>query len=61
MKTCKDCGCKVYDGYCTNCDEETFIDQQYDDLDMDKNYSDEFKSKLIEQTYRAEERLKGGE
>ena len=27
--TCEDCGCRIYDGYCTNCDEVVFIAQQY--------------------------------
>lgn len=26
---CKDCGCKVYSGACTNCHEEIYIEQQY--------------------------------
>jgi len=29
MKTCENCGCKVYNGYCTNCNEEHFIEEQY--------------------------------
>ena len=40
MKTyCEDCGCAVYDGRCTNCDEELYILDQYDELGMD--YPDE--------------------
>ncbi len=30
-KTCEDCGCRVYNGHCTNCHEETFIADQYRD------------------------------
>lgn len=30
---CDDCGSKVYGGHCTWCHEETFIAQQYRDLD----------------------------
>lgn len=29
---CDDCGCKMYGGLCTNCDEETFIADQYREL-----------------------------
>ena len=29
MKTCENCGCKVYSGYCVNCNEEHFIEEQY--------------------------------
>jgi hypothetical protein len=28
-KVCADCGSRVYDGFCVNCDEETFIAGQY--------------------------------
>ena len=30
---CEDCGCKFFGGHCTNCHEETFIAEQYRDLD----------------------------
>ena len=29
---CSDCGEKMYDGFCINCDEEHFIADQYRDL-----------------------------
>ena len=32
MSYCEDCGCKVYSGKCTNCNEELFILEQYDEL-----------------------------
>lgn len=32
MTTCENCGCKVYGGYCTNCNEEHFIEEQYIEL-----------------------------
>ena len=35
MATCEDCGCKIYSGHCVNCHEETFIEEQYHDLEMD--------------------------
>jgi hypothetical protein len=28
-EACPDCGCRVYDGLCVNCDEENFIVDQY--------------------------------
>ena len=31
---CDDCGCRVYDGACTNCEETIYIADQYDELDM---------------------------
>ena len=31
---CEDCGSKLYGGFCVNCDEEYFIAQQYEELDM---------------------------
>ena len=35
MNYCEDCGCKVYNGTCTNCHEEIYIQEQYFDLDME--------------------------
>ena len=32
---CENCGCKVYDGKCTNCHEELFILDQYYEMGMD--------------------------
>lgn len=32
---CNDCGCKVYGGWCTNCNEVQFIRQQYVDQNME--------------------------
>lgn len=32
MKTCEDCGSKIYSGYCVNCNEEHFIEEQYIEL-----------------------------
>lgn len=32
MKTCEDCGCRVYSGACVNCHEEVYIAEQYEDL-----------------------------
>lgn len=47
---CKDCGCKIYGGHCVNCHEETFIYEQYRELNM-PNPSEEFMDKVIEQSY----------
>lgn len=32
MEYCENCGCKVYNGKCTNCHEELFILEQYYEL-----------------------------
>lgn len=49
MSHCEDCGCKVYNGACTNCHEAVYIEQQYYDLDMDINEcSDSFKNEIAE-------------
>ena len=39
---CEDCGCRVFGGHCVNCHEETFIVDQYRDLDepVPKSISD---------------------
>lgn len=34
-KSCDDCGCRVYDGLCTNCHEVNYIEDQYIELGMD--------------------------
>lgn len=35
MSYCDNCGCKEYNGACTNCHESLYIEQQYIDLNMD--------------------------
>ena len=32
MNNCADCGCAMYGGSCTNCNEEVFIGMQYHEL-----------------------------
>ena len=32
---CENCGCKVYNGRCTNCHEELYILDQYYELGME--------------------------
>ena len=35
MGYCPDCGCRMYNGACTNCHEEIYIEEQYWDLEME--------------------------
>ena len=35
MGYCPDCGCRMYNGACTNCHEEIYIEEQYYDLGME--------------------------
>jgi len=46
---CEDCGCKVYNGNCTNCHEETFIYEQDMGNDEHVDFSPEFMAKVNEQ------------
>lgn len=62
MNYCDDCGCKVFNGACVNCHEEIYIQEQYEDLEMevpklirDKNL--EHEPKIIK-NLELEERLK---
>lgn len=32
MNYCPDCGCKMFGGFCTNCHEEVYIEEQYFDI-----------------------------
>lgn len=34
MGYCENCGEKAYRGLCTNCHEENYIEDQYNDLDL---------------------------
>lgn len=54
---CEDCGCKVYNGHCVNCHEETFIAEQNNQNDEPIAFSDEFNKKLGEQAKEAAEIL----
>jgi hypothetical protein len=49
MSYCEDCGCKVYNGHCTNCHEEVFIAEQHLEQGTFNECSDEFKQKVAEQ------------
>lgn len=50
MTYCEDCGCKVFNGRCTNCHEELYILDQYIEQDMELPAEDsEFMRKVAEQ------------
>lgn len=46
---CNDCGCKVYNGHCVNCHEETYIERQY--VELGEPVPESISKKAIEQTY----------
>lgn len=52
---CEDCGCKVYNGHCVNCHEETYIMEQDMSNDEHVSFSDEFLKKISEQSIKAVE------
>jgi len=52
---CDDCGCRVYNGHCVNCHEETYIAEQNYQNDEQIAFSEEFKEKLAIQKVEAEE------
>jgi len=51
--TCQDCGCKVYNGHCVNCHEETYIMEQNSQNDEPIGFSQEFWDKVSEQKEEA--------
>ena len=48
-KYCPDCGCKVYNGHCVNCHEETYIYEQNQQNDEMISFSDGFLAKVKQQ------------
>lgn len=55
MKTyCENCGCAVYDGRCTNCDEELYILDQYIEEGMELPDEDSYFMKKVRES---EERI----
>lgn len=51
MKHCEDCGCKVYNGACTNCHETVYIQDQYIDQGIPLPGPDtQFMKEVAEQT-----------
>jgi len=51
MTYCEDCGCKVFNGHCVNCHEEIYIAEQHFELGTWSECSDEFKDKVMEQSF----------
>jgi hypothetical protein len=50
MEYCEDCGCRVYNGHCTNCHEEIFIEQQY--IELGEPVPKVITDKAMEQSYQ---------
>lgn len=47
---CEDCGCKVFNGHCVNCHEETYIAQQY--VEMGEEVPDSiYKKELVSDNF----------
>lgn len=46
---CDDCGCRVYNGHCTNCHEDVYIAEQHYEQRTFDECSNEFKEKVFEQ------------
>ena len=58
MKTyCEDCGCKVYNGYCLNCNEKHYIYEQNYSNDEPISFSYEFLEKILQDDEDAKQRL----
>lgn len=55
MKTCADCGSRVYDGFCQNCDEAAIIMQQHME-DPCMEISEEFRREADAANKRAAKR-----
>ena len=55
-RSCADCGCKVYNGACVNCEEEIYIEEQMADLEM--TLSAKFQEMVGECRKRQEKRIK---
>lgn len=58
MKTCSNCGCKVYNGHCVNCHEEIYIMEQNSKNDEPIGFSNEFWNKVKKQEKEAKEILR---
>ena len=58
-KSCINCGTRIYNGICPNCEEENYIFQTQIDADgMDIDLSDEFIEKVVSQEPIQKARLK---
>lgn len=50
MRTCENCGCRVYSNGCVNCNEELYILEQYYEQNMElPSESTEFMQKVKQQ------------
>lgn len=49
MTYCEDCGCRVYNGACTNCHEEVYIAEQHYEQGTYEQCGDWFKEKVEQQ------------
>ena len=56
MSYCDNCGCKVYNGACTNCHEAVYIQEQYIDLEME--VPDSITKKVAEHQKEIDQNLK---
>lgn len=63
-ETCADCGSRVYSGHCTYCHEETYIAQQYREMDepvprtiYEKELEQSVNPSQTEDEYRRETRI----
>ena len=52
MNYCPDCGCKMYNGVCTNCHEEMYIAEQYYELGMPITESFQDRLNDVEQEHK---------
>ena len=55
MKTCEDCGTRMYSGICSNCQEELYIVENQSDS-ITEPLSQEFLAKVDEQKQLLEDR-----
>ena len=60
-QSCPDCGCKVYNGRCVNCDEESYIYEQDQWCEDPTEHSKEFMDKVNEQMKKARENERYGQ
>ena len=55
---CENCGCRVYSGACTNCDEAIYIADQYYELDLPlPPEGSDFRRELADAEVRQHKRL----
>lgn len=54
MSYCSDCGCKIYDGICSNCHEELYIITNQGEY-IDFELSEDFKERARESSAKLKE------